>query len=213
MEVLKSNSSAFFSVEASILVPFVYLQNHDVEKNITKKRFGKGIATLQATKISHQTGKRKKHRPKVSAFGCDGIRDRFQEDPGTSQRLVPKGNVTKAPATNLFFRPPSRIRNWLNWGARKKMMVVRGCRWLCVFLKISQVERMYNDRILQCLDCFFKCWESIKKTQLTVELLNCWKPTSLKWFVFSEKLRKLPGQLLIYKVMRATSPKANSCGC
>ena len=95
MEVLKSNSSAFFSVEASILVPFVYLQNHDVEKNITKKRFGKGIATLQATKISHQTGKRKKHRPKVSAFGCDGIRDRFQGDPGTSQRLVPKGNVTK----------------------------------------------------------------------------------------------------------------------
>ena len=133
-------------------------------------------------------------------------------------RVLPKGWFPKA----TWQKPQQRIcfSGHLHGYGTGSIEALERRWWLsgvvgdCVFfLKISQVERMYNDRILQCLDCFFKCWESIKKTQLTVELLNCWKPTSLKWFVFSEKLRKLPGQLLIYKVMRATSPKANSCGC
>lgn len=118
---------------------FRLFTNHDVEKNITKKRFGKGNATLQGTKISHLMEQRKK-----SSTQKWGVFFWLWWDMLVSMRIrvLPKGWFPKATwqkprgcfqATNLFFRPPSRIRNWLNWGARKKMMAVRGCRWLCFF--------------------------------------------------------------------------------
>ena len=37
----------------------------------------------------------------------------------------------------------------------------------------------------------FKCCESIKETKLTVELLNCWTPTSPEMIFIFEKLQKL----------------------
>lgn len=115
-------------------------------------------------------------------------------------RVLPKGWFPKATwqkprgcfqATNLFFRPPSRIRNWLNWGARKKMMVVRGCRWLCVFFcfffseKTSAKLKGWNVMI-ESYNAWivFKCCESIKETKLTVDIWTAENPPAWNDFCF-----------------------------
>lgn len=80
------------------------------------------------------------------------------------------------------------MRNWLNWGARKKMMVVRGWRWLCFFFfseKTSAKLKGWNVMI-ESYNAWivFKCCESIKETKLTVDIWTAENPPAWNDFCF-----------------------------